>query len=174
MRILNQSFQTTSSAKKVERKSSEAPQTTNPQTALMNDSERKIVKRERPDKLSDSQIRSKIEEIRLAKENKVKPVIKDTLVTAMPDDVEIANKSSIIHKNDGTDVKKPKPAAPAIEEAQDLKMKNIKKDLTLKSDVDSNDPNDTNVQEKLKSILKTGAFNFSQKEKEALGQILSK
>lgn len=173
MRILNQSFQTPSSAKKVERKSFQTPQTTNPQTALMNDSERKIVKRERPDKLSDAQIRSKIEEIRLEKENKIKPVIKDTLVTAMPDDVEIANKSSIIHKNDGTDVKKAKPISKPDED-QEFKMKNVKKDLTLKSDVEANDPNDTNVQEKLKSILKTGAFNFSQKEKEALGQILNK
>ena len=50
----------------------------------------------------------------------------------------------------------------------------VKKDLTLKTDVDKNDPNDTNVQEKLKSILRTGAFSFSQKEKDALGQILNK
>lgn len=53
-----------------------------------------------------------------------------------------------------------------------LQMKNKNEDQTLKSDVGRNDPTDTNVQEKLRDILKTGAFSFSQKEKDALSQIL--
>lgn len=46
------------------------------------------------------------------------------------------------------------------------------KDLILKPDVDKNDPNDPAVQGKLKSILKMGSFNFSDKEKSALSRIL--
>lgn len=170
MKILNQSFQTKTSSKNVGRKSDPSK---GPAMEMMNGSGRKIVKRERPEQLSESEIRAKIEEIKVEKENKVKPVIKDTLITSMPDDVEIVHKSSIIHKNDGTDIKKPKKIEEPVV-APEVEMKNVKKDLTLKSDVDKNDPNDTNVQEKLKSILKTGAFSFSQKEKEALGQILNK
>lgn len=42
----------------------------------------------------------------------------------------------------------------------------------LVSDVRLNDPNDTNTQEKLKSALKNGSFNFNSKEREALEKIL--
>ena len=48
-----------------------------------------------------------------------------------------------------------------------------KKDIILKSDIAKNDPTDTNTQEKLKTVLSKGAFNFNAKEKEALERILS-
>lgn len=48
----------------------------------------------------------------------------------------------------------------------------VKKDIILKSDIATNDPTDTNTQEKLKTVLSKGAFNFSPKEKEALERIL--
>jgi hypothetical protein len=46
------------------------------------------------------------------------------------------------------------------------------KDLTLKTDIALNDPKDTNTQEKLKTALTRGAFNFNPKEREALEKIL--
>lgn len=46
------------------------------------------------------------------------------------------------------------------------------KDFIIKSDVQLNDPKDTNTQEKLKTVLAKGAFNFSPKEREALSSIL--
>ncbi|MAE57278.1 MAG: hypothetical protein CME69_00275 [Halobacteriovorax sp.] len=46
------------------------------------------------------------------------------------------------------------------------------KDHLLESDVGGNDPNDPSVREKLKDILKSGAFKFSQKEKSVLSKIL--
>lgn len=39
-------------------------------------------------------------------------------------------------------------------------------------DVSLNNPNDSNTQEKLKSALRTGAFNFNDREREALTKIL--
>ena len=46
------------------------------------------------------------------------------------------------------------------------------KDFIIKSDVQLNDPQDTNTQEKLKAVLSRGAFNFNPKEREALDKIL--
>nr|BDT27349.1 hypothetical protein BHI3_08150 [Bacteriovorax sp. HI3] len=46
------------------------------------------------------------------------------------------------------------------------------KSLTIKSDIALNDPKDTNTQEKLKTVLSKGAFNFNPKEREALEKIL--
>lgn len=43
---------------------------------------------------------------------------------------------------------------------------------TLKSDVSANDPKDPVTQSKLKHVLSSGAFQFSDKEKEALKDIL--
>lgn len=42
----------------------------------------------------------------------------------------------------------------------------------IKSDIAKNDPHDTNTQEKLKSVLSKGAFNFSPQERENLERIL--
>lgn len=42
----------------------------------------------------------------------------------------------------------------------------------LLSDVKLNDPKDTNTQEKLKTALRSGAFNFNPKERETLEKIL--
>jgi hypothetical protein len=46
------------------------------------------------------------------------------------------------------------------------------KDFIIKSDVQLNDPKDTNTQEKLKTVLAKGAFSFNPKEREALDKIL--
>jgi hypothetical protein len=49
----------------------------------------------------------------------------------------------------------------------------VKESHLLMSDVKLNDPNDPTTQEKLKSILSKGAFNFNPREREALDKILS-
>ncbi len=65
-----------------------------------------------------------------------------------------------------------KPPEIDQEDQLDEKEKSIKDSHILLSDVKLNDPNDSNTQEKLKSVLKMGAFNFNPKEKEALEKIL--
>ena len=66
-----------------------------------------------------------------------------------------------------------KVEAPAIgAEEEEIKTPNTK-NLTIKSDIAQNDPKDTNTQEKLKSALTRGAFNFNPKEREALEKILA-
>ena len=57
--------------------------------------------------------------------------------------------------------------------AEQVESKSSLKDShLLLTDVKLNDPNDSNTQEKLKTVLKMGAFNFNPKEKEALEKIL--
>lgn len=51
--------------------------------------------------------------------------------------------------------------------------KSLKESHLLMSDVQLNDPQDSNTQEKLKSILRNGAFSFNPKEKETLERILA-
>lgn len=43
-----------------------------------------------------------------------------------------------------------------------------------KSDVSENDPNDPMVQEKLKTLLSNGSFDFGDKQRAVLSQILAK
>lgn len=47
------------------------------------------------------------------------------------------------------------------------------KDFVMKSDIAKNDPKDSNTQEKLKSVISKGAFNFNPKERETLEKILA-
>jgi hypothetical protein len=49
----------------------------------------------------------------------------------------------------------------------------VKDSHLLLSDVKLNDPKDSNTQEKLKTVLKNGAFNFNPREKETLEKILA-
>lgn len=48
------------------------------------------------------------------------------------------------------------------------------KKVLLHSDVQKNDPKDTNVQEKLKGLLDTNGFGWNEKERAALSEILGK
>ena len=61
-----------------------------------------------------------------------------------------------------------------LEESEESgkKADSLKDSHLLLSDVKLNDPTDSNTQEKLKTVLKMGAFNFNPKEKEALEKIL--
>lgn len=58
-------------------------------------------------------------------------------------------------------------------EGTEKEKSSLKESHLLLSDVKLNDPNDSNTQEKLKSVLKMGAFNFNPKEKDALEKILA-
>ncbi|MBP9680704.1 MAG: hypothetical protein KBD76_04825 [Bacteriovorax sp.] len=49
----------------------------------------------------------------------------------------------------------------------------LKEAHLLMSDVKLNDPKDPNTQEKLKSVLSKGAFNFNPRERETLDKILN-
>lgn len=59
-----------------------------------------------------------------------------------------------------------------IEVDEDEKSPNTK-DFIMKSDIAQNDPKDSNTQEKLKSVISKGGFNFNPKEREALEKILA-
>ncbi|WP_372652388.1 hypothetical protein [Halobacteriovorax sp.] len=48
------------------------------------------------------------------------------------------------------------------------------KKVLLHSDVQKNDPKDTNVQEKLKGLLNSNGFGWNEKERAALSEILGK
>lgn len=50
---------------------------------------------------------------------------------------------------------------------------NEKDSHLLLSDVKLNDPTDSNTQEKLKTVLRNGAFSFNPREKETLEKILA-
>lgn len=50
--------------------------------------------------------------------------------------------------------------------------KGTKESHLLLSDVKLNDPKDSNTQEKLRTALRSGAFNFNPKERETLEKIL--
>lgn len=62
------------------------------------------------------------------------------------------------------------PAAAAVTEKTE--GSSLAKSHLLLSDVKLNDPHDSNTQEKLKSVLRNGAFSFNPKEKETLEKIL--
>lgn len=73
------------------------------------------------------------------------------------------------------------PVVPATKEVKvenddakdDEKTDSVKESHLLLSDVKLNDPKDPNTQEKLKSVLVSGAFNFNPREKETLEKILA-
>lgn len=67
---------------------------------------------------------------------------------------------------------KPKIETAVTAEGVEEKGKSLKESHLLLSDVKLNDPTDSNTQEKLKSVLGSGAFNFNPKERENLERIL--
>ena len=56
--------------------------------------------------------------------------------------------------------------------ATNTKMKNVDDSFVLNPDIQLNDPKDPVTSEKLKSLLKSGAFSFSGKEQSVLAKIL--
>lgn len=61
-----------------------------------------------------------------------------------------------------------------IEDRVELTVKTTVRDKekTVIGDVGANDPNDPTVHEKLKGLLRSGAFNFNDQERNVLGTIL--
>lgn len=62
---------------------------------------------------------------------------------------------------------KPKKAVPVAD-----KVEINSKETVAHSDIGKNDPNSEITREKLKTILKVGGFDFNDKERSALAQIL--
>ena len=67
---------------------------------------------------------------------------------------------------------KPKANEQASVDEEAGPKSSVKDSHLLLSDVKLNDPKDPETQEKLKSVLSKGAFNFNPREKEALEKIL--
>jgi hypothetical protein len=159
-----------------------------------------IVKKQRPRAaMSESEIRAKLAEHKNPKKEEV--VKKPAFDTSMKDDIaekmdrkspikkgaelELARKKSAV-KTKVEVVKKPEVAvetkvegaevanAKSAEETQEPKKLVNAQGEEIKSDVGKNNPNDPATTEKLKELLKTNAFSFSQKEKDALANILNK
>jgi hypothetical protein len=107
--------------------------------------------------LSDSQIRDRL----------AKGLGKDTASAKKAVVKEGAQVSEYMSGKPGKIVKVP-PKSPMERAEAESKAKS----LLHKSDVNLNDPNDPVTQGKLKNILKMGSFNFSDKEKAALSNIL--
>lgn len=110
---------------------------------------------------SNSEIREKIAKMKKAKEG------------TLPKGPQVNKKPAFItgEAEKALAQRKANPNSPAAQ-AQ-LKSNKPKVIATeLKSDVGLNKPNDPGTQEKLKGLLKSGGFNFSDKERDALSSIL--
>jgi hypothetical protein len=114
--------------------------------------------------------------------DQVKPEISSSAIREkLAGHAEISNtaKSKLIQKNSKAlgsgfmnEDAKPIPKEVGVEAEPEAEISSLKKSHLLMSDVKLNDPTDSNTQEKLKAVLKMGAFNFNPKEKEALEKIL--
>jgi len=62
---------------------------------------------------------------------------------------------------------------PVIAKTPEHAEAEVEKDIMLKSDIHLNDPKAPETQEKLKTVLSSGAFNFNAREREALDKILN-
>lgn len=87
----------------------------------------------------------------------------------------IKNTSKKLGEGFLNDEVKPAPViVPIAGSEEDLEVKTPNtKDFIMKSDIANNDPKDSNTQEKLKSVISRGGFNFNPKEREALEKILA-
>jgi hypothetical protein len=67
----------------------------------------------------------------------------------------------------------PAPKSDSIEISKSAKIKKSidDKDVVI-GDIGKNDPKEEITKEKLKGLIKSGGFSFSDKEREALGEIL--
>jgi hypothetical protein len=160
-----------------------------------------IVRKPKPrSSLSASEIRAKLEEHKNPKKTEEATVKKPAFDTSINDDIaenmkrkspikkaaelDLARKKQAVQTKveikpkSMLDIQKPKEVAKAKEETpvEDLKQANLvnAQGEEIHSDIGKNSPEDPATQEKLKGLLKTNAFSFSQKEKDALASILNK
>jgi hypothetical protein len=119
----------------------------------------------KPERLSRNQILSRLEA------NKTKA----TNQSSRPEPVVLARASWDDSDEDEQDVKVEltKKTRPQVEKKEITE----EVDATVKaeevaSDVGKNDPSDPHTRGKLQTLLSSGGFNFSEKEREALSQIL--
>ena len=112
-----------------------------------------LIKRARPElKISDSEIRKKLAEKNSTKNEKVSSIQRQALLN------KTKIKSSFMQEE-----KKPMSLEQAQESAEGMR----------KSEVGINDPNDLATHGKLRSVIGTSTFGFSEKERAVLEKILS-
>lgn len=157
-----------------------------------------IVKKEKPrSSISESEIRAKLAEHKNPKKKEVEK--KPVFDTSMKDDIaEKMDRKSPIKKGAELELARKKAAvkttveikkkeevtepAKAVEtkaaqnanEAEEPKKLVNAQGEEIRSDIGKNRPDDPATTEKLRELLKTNAFSFSQKEKDALANILNK
>ncbi len=85
-----------------------------------------------------------------------------------PSDSEIRAKIALKEKEKELEVKNAVKKKPLVSIQKEIGEDEAK----ASGAIGLNDPNNPETHEKLKSILKAGAFNFSEKEKKALSSIL--
>jgi hypothetical protein len=113
-----------------------------------------------------------------------KPITENEVREKLAAHVETSNtaKSKVIKQNsaqlgsgfmnESINTKKITTEISAESEEKPAPMDSVKESHLLMSDVKLNDPNDSNTQEKLRTVLSKGAFNFNPRERETLEKIL--
>lgn len=110
------------------------------------------------------------------KKKKEVPLGPDGMITRTAEDKPFRSRAEIMEKiqeNKGVDLSK----APKKIQGQKFGMDFMEEDVgpvEPKGDIAQNDPRDPMTTEKLKSMLHSGAVNFSGKEQQILAQILGK
>jgi len=152
----------------------------------------KIFPTQETSRISDTRGTGEGESVKRKGKKMVKPSVKPSISeneirNKLAAHVETSNtaKSGILKKNaqklgDGFMnpemkplVAKEAPATTVAAAPVEEKEKTSDEAHLLKTDVNLNDPKDPSTQEKLKTVLSTGAFNFNPKEREALDKILN-
>lgn len=104
---------------------------------------------------------------------KVSPKPIESQKVARPSQDEIKAKIKAKFGKDLDDKPVAKEADTRVELSSNAKSKGVSNNSEEGfGDIKNNDPKSPETQEKLKSLLKTGGFNFSDKERQVLSQIL--
>jgi hypothetical protein len=123
----------------------------------------------KPERLSRNQILSRLEANKASKDieqaSKPKPVV---LQRASWDDSDEDEKAAKVELASKAKSEAQKIEKPQIKESTDAESKAQE----VVSDVGINDPSAPETRGKLQTLLSSGGFNFSEKEREALSQIL--
>jgi hypothetical protein len=113
-----------------------------------------------PERLSRSQILSRLEASKSPSE------AKEATPAATNVSLSRASWDDVDEDEQAAEATEAKPAVQSQAEAEEVA------EHLLESDVGKNDPNDEMTRSKLQTLVTSGGFNFSEKEREVLSQIL--
>lgn len=122
----------------------------------------------KPERLSRNQILSRLEANKAKVTSQASAPKSVTLERASWDDSGQDKKTAPAAQVDLTKKAKPEVEKPAIQEASEAQEKVEE----VVSDVGINDPNAPETRGKLQTLLSSGGFKFSEKERQALSEIL--